>query len=346
MLTLRRRRSTPDTRPQTPIAEFSGSDEELSAEIARLTESNRRHEALPRDRHLLHLRNQAGIRRVQAAGTAPQLPAPDFAALPRIDGLPDFSLTEVTPALLRAAILRYGCLLVRGLLPRADAQRIAGKIERSFGERERYDAGQRFDASYYEPFAPDPRLGVEVGRHWIKNGGGVLAVDAPVLSFELFELFARSGLAELVQAYLGEAPLITVHKSTLRKAEPSVAGAWHQDGKFMGDVRALNLWLSLSHCGDEAPGLDIVPRRIDHHVTTQTDEAWLDHAVSQRMAEEVAGDSPIMRPIFAPGDALLFDELFLHKTGSDPSMSRARFALENWFFGPSAFPADYAPLAV
>ena len=62
------------------------------------------------------------------------------------------------------------------------------------------------------------------------------------------------------------APLITVHKTTLRKADPSVAGAWHQDGKFMGDVRALNLWLSLSRCGDDAPGLDIVPRRLDHHV--------------------------------------------------------------------------------
>jgi hypothetical protein len=31
---------------------------------------------------------------------------------------------------------------------------------------------------------------------------------------------------------------------------------------------------------------------------------------------------------------------------ADPSMSRARFALENRFFGPSGFPADYAPLAV
>ena len=26
----------------------------------------------------------------------------------------------------------------------------------------------------------------------------------------------------------------------------------------MGDVRALNLWVSLSRCGDEAPGLDVV----------------------------------------------------------------------------------------
>ena len=53
-----------------------------------------------------------------------------------------------------------------------------------------------------------------------------------------------------------------------------------------------------------------------------------------------------MRPIFEPGDALFFDELFLHQTGSDPSMPKPRFAIESWFFGGSAFPAEYGPLAV
>jgi hypothetical protein len=127
---------------------------------------------------------------------------------------------------------------------------------------------------------------------------------------------------------------------------PSVGGAWHQDGAFMGDVRALNLWLALSRCGDESPGLDVVPRRLDGFVTRQTEEAVLSYQVSQEKAEEAAGPKGILRPIFEPGDALLFDELFLHQTGSDPAMPKPRFAIESWFFGGSAFPADYAPLAV
>ena len=53
-----------------------------------------------------------------------------------------------------------------------------------------------------------------------------------------------------------------------------------------------------------------------------------------------------MRPIFEPGDALFFDEMFLHQTGSDPAMPNPRFAVESWFFGARGFPADYAPLAV
>jgi len=67
--------------------------------------------------------------------------------------------------------------------------------------------------------------------------------------------------------------------------------------------------------------------------------------VSPAAAEAAAGDVGILRPIFEPGDALLFDELFLHQTGSDPQMPKPRYAIESWFFGPSAFPSDYAPLA-
>ena len=89
-----------------------------------------------------------------------------------------------------------------------------------------------------------------------------------------------------------------------------------------------------------------MPRRLDGFVTTQTDEAVLSYQVSQRKAEEAAGDTPIVRPVFDPGDALFFDELFLHQTGSDPAMPNPRFAIENWFFGATGFPREFAPLAV
>jgi hypothetical protein len=125
-----------------------------------------------------------------------------------------------------------------------------------------------------------------------------------------------------------------------------VPGAWHQDGFFMGEVRSLNLWLSLSRCGDEAPGLDLLPKRLDRYLATNTEEAALDYTISQRKVDEAAGEVPVIRPIFEPGDALFFDELFLHQTGSDPSMRKPRYAIENWFFGGSAFPGEYAPIAV
>jgi hypothetical protein len=294
----------------------------------------------------LELRHRAGLAAVESAYTPAARPEPDFAGLPDGEGLPEVHAADVTPGLLRAGIVRHGCLLVRRLVPRSDAVRFAEQIDRAFTERERHDAGQRFHDEYYSEFVADARHTEPISRQWIKGGGGLLAADSPQLSSRLRGLLIRAGLPELVQSYLGEPPLVALEKTTLRRAEPAVAGAWHQDGRFMGDVNALNLWLSLSRCGDVAPGLDVVPRRLEHYAATATDDAMFDNMVSQRMVEREAGQAGILRPIFEPGDALLFDELFLHKTGSESHMSKPRFAIENWFFGASGFPAEYVPLTV
>jgi hypothetical protein len=338
----------PTPAPPPPPAveiEFDGDDAALAAELDRLREHNRAQRSPATENELIRLRNLAGVRALGNGAPEPRFPEPGTLP-PGGAELPEFTPEQLTPELLRAAILRDGCLLVRGLVDRERAERFAAEIDRAFAERDLHDEGRPHEADYYTEYTPDPRYGEELARPWIKQGGGVLAVDSPRLSFEMTEMFRDAAVPALVAGYLGEPALITAQKTTLRKAEPTVGGAWHQDGKFMGPVRALNLWLSLSRCGDLSPGLDIVPRRLDAHVTTQTDEALLDYAVSQRMAEEAAGDRSILRPIFEPGDALLFDELFLHQTGSDPSMPNPRYAIENWFFGVSGFPTEYAPLAV
>ena len=67
--------------------------------------------------------------------------------------------------------------------------------------------------------------------------------------------------------------------------------------------------------------------------------------IGSREAEGASEAGGILRPIFEPGDAMFFDHLYLHQTASDPSMPNRRYAVESWFFGPSAFPGDYIPLA-
>ena len=342
----RRKRSNGGTAvAERPAVErFSGSDDELRAEIERLSEQNRKNRDVEAERRLLQLRHEAGIR-LLGTTESPAHPEPDFDRLPEADGLPDIAAEDLTPGLLRAGILRDGSLLVRGLVPREDAIAFAQEIDRSFTERDRHDNGGSAAEGYYDEFEPDERFSAPMSRPWIKEGGGVLAADSPKLGFQMLEMFDRAGLPRLVRDYLGEPAAISAQKTTLRKAEPQVGGAWHQDGAFMGEVRALNLWLSLSRCGDESPGLDIVPRRLDDLVAAGTEGTFLSYQVSQANAEEAAGDTPIVRPIFEPGDALFFDELCLHQTGSDPAMPNPRFAIESWFFGVSGFPEDYAPVA-
>ena len=320
-------------------SDFEGSTAELHDEIERLSAANRSRPDRGTERRVLRLRHLAGMRALDEAQSLGDFPDPDPGALPVANGLPEFAPGDLTPELLRAAILRDGCLLVRGLLDRERAVAFAERIDQGFADRA---AGGR---DLFEEFEPHERYGPVVGRGWIEDGGGLLAADSPSLGFEMLELFRAMGLASLVDGYLGEPALISVHKTTLRKASPSVPGAWHQDGTFMGPVRSLNLWLSLSRCGDVAPGLDLLPRRLDRLVAAGTDDAAIEIQTSQAKVDEAAGDTPIVRPIFEPGDALLFDELFLHQTASDPSMPDPRYAIENWFFASSSFPADYAPIA-
>jgi hypothetical protein len=320
--------------------------DELRDEIARLTEANRAAPDRATERELMRLRHLVGMQLLDASNGSPEYVRPDAERLPAVEPLPEIAAADVTPGLIRAGILRDGCLLVRGLVDRSEALQLAQEIDRSFHERDRHDETGAAEEGYYEAFAPDPSYPPVGVRGWIKAGGGVLAADSPTVSFQMLEAFERAGVPELVSGYLREPAVISVHKTTLRKAEPSVPGAWHQDGNFMGEVRALNLWLSLSRCGDEAPGLEIVPRRLDSLLPTKTEEAFLEIQVSQSKAEGAAGDKGIASPIFEPGDALFFDEMFLHQTGSDPSMPKPRFAIESWFFGASAFPTEYAPLAV
>ena len=332
--------------PPQIVDDFDGDDEQLFAAIAELSAANAAGPGREHERRLLRLRHIAGLR-LLSDGRRPTHPEPDTAGLPAGPGLPEFTPADLTPELLRAAILRDGCALVRGLVDRDSALALADEIDRSFEERERFVASGSSAEGYYEEIAPFGEHAFQDGqRAWIREGGGVLAADSPMLTAQMLSLFEGAGIPQLVAGYLGERPLISVQKTTLRKAAPEVGGAWHQDGAFMGDVRALNLWLSLSRCGDESPGLDIVPKRLEEIVATGTDEAMLSYQVSRAKAEEAAGDVEIIRPIFEPGDALFFDELFLHQTGSDPSMPKPRYAVESWFFGGSAFPAGYGPVAV
>ncbi len=72
---------------------------------------------------------------------------------------------------------------------------LAAEIDRAFAERERHDAGGSAAPGYYEEFAPREGSGEPVVRSWIKQGGGLLAADAPKLHFEMMELFARRAAA-------------------------------------------------------------------------------------------------------------------------------------------------------
>ena len=315
--------------------------DELLARIQALGERRGRDPAL--EREILALRHRAGVR-LAGADAEPAFPEPDFDGLGDAAGLPEVAGAELTPGLLRAGMLRHGGLLVRGLVDGDWAASFAAEIERAFAARNAFGNGGGADEGYYEEFDPGAPIDLVPERNWVTDGG-LWAADSPKLAFEMLEAFERSGLRNVIHGYLGERPAISVQKCTLRKVNPDTGTGWHQDGAFLGDVRALNVWLALSRCGDIAPGLDVVARRLDEIAPTGTEGAIFDWSVGEGVVERVAGAGGIVRPLFEPGDALLFDEMLLHSTATDPAMTEPRYAIESWFFGLSAFPSEYVPLA-
>jgi hypothetical protein len=330
---------------------------ELRATVDSLTEANRSRPDPETERRLVHLRHELGVRMDSAREPGRWPPFEPVGSLPtNVDRLPSVTPDELNPEVVNTGIRRQGCLHVRRLLPEWMVSHLVRVIDRSFEAFDAHQSGASIAETtpWFEPFQPGSRYSKDskqklwVKRKWLRDAGGVWPADSPRGLFNLFEAFHQVGLTQLVTAYLGETPALALDKCTFRRVSCSQLGPraavpadWHQDGVFLGQgLRALNVWMSLSHCGQDAPGLDVVPRRLDRILETGTAGAILRWGVGPGVVEQVAVETPVTRPAFEPGDVLLFDELFLHRTGIDPTMTQERYAVETWFFAPSLFPGN------
>lgn len=270
------------------------------------------------------------------------------------EGIPEIDRRDLTADAVASGIVHHGSLIVRGVVDEADVDRMVAGIDQALAARDRWAAGEASldeTGPWFALFEPDPGYKpVNAPRNWVSKGGGVWTADSPRMLFELVDVFQQSGLPDVIAEHLGERPALSVQKSTLRRVPVDLKSAdWHQDGAFLDKgtgLRTVNVWLSLSHCGVDAPGLELVPRRIDRILETGTHGAWFDWSVGPELVEQVAADQPPVRPVFAPGDVVLFDEFNLHRTHLDPRMTRPRYAIESWFFAPSHYPPHHAPVVI
>jgi hypothetical protein len=299
------------------------------------------------ERRLVQLRHDAYE---ELRGAAPPCRWPVIAPGDELveSGVPSVAASDLTPELISTGILRHGCLHVRGLVPEDRVRRLVDGVDRAMAGFDAWVAGAdaRETTPWFDPLRPRVEYSVGVKRSWVRDAGGVWTADSPRVLAELVDVINGVGLGAAISAYLGERPVLSVNKCTLRRvgSEP-VDANWHQDGAFLGDgIRSVNVWMSLSQCGRDAPGLDVVPRRFDRVVDTGTDGAMFPWTVGPGVIERLAVETPVCRPVFEPGDVLLFDDLFLHRTAADPHMLRPRHSIETWFFAPSAYPEGQIPL--
>lgn len=286
---------------------------------------------------------------VETAQPAPRQPWPQPVAdlFPGVTGIPEVHAGELTVELATSAIRHHGSLVVRQWLRPEACAFMRDSIDQSFAAAEEVAGQDDFESTpWYRHFTPVRGKGFRLNRlarDFVNAGAGILAVDSPRALCRFLDCLFDSGVDKFLAEYFGEPPAFSAKKTTLRRTPPDSATGWHQDGSyFSGDVRALNIWTALSPCGVDAPSLDIVAERIDAPFVrggVQADEI----ALTEENAAEYGGHN-VVRPVLEPGDAVLFDEMALHRTGVSPAMTKTRYAVEMWFFAPSMFPIDEVPL--
>ncbi len=274
----------------------------------------------------------------------PEFAAPDTgtASGPEIHS-PRSTGSELTAGLLRAGNpSRRVSARARTGAARRRARARASEIDRAFDERERQEAGQTA-APRATTRSSSPTLATATlfGRSWIEQGGGLLAADAPMLSFAMMEMFEaaslradRLRLPRRAGADLGAQDDAAQGRSV---GPGRLAPGWLLHGRGpVAQPMAVALALRRRRPGPRHRAAPPRPLRRDRH---RGGGARLhDLAAEGRGGGRRA--HAIIRPIFEPGDALFFDELFLHQTGSSPEMPNPRYAVENWFFGGSGSRAN------
>lgn len=294
---------------------------------------------------LPHLRLEAAERLRETTTPREPWPPPYPDPFPHVRGaLPELGPDELTTAAVAGGLLHHGAVVVRGLLGPEDTARIAEEMDLTFASRVAAgdDGSDPAPEPWFVPFRPPQKTVGQRGKpHLIR------AVDAPRVLADLLDTYHRLGVVDVVEEYLGEPPVFTANKSVLRYLSVGeiVPTDFHQDGRFMGaEVRAINVWVTLTDCGTTAPSLDLIPRRETAIAPTGNGDSGFDWTISAAEADAMAGDTPVVRLDLAAGDAVVFDHFLVHRSGWRAGMPDMRKAIECWFFAPSSVPWKYQPL--
>ncbi|MEZ5179789.1 MAG: hypothetical protein R2746_16345, partial [Acidimicrobiales bacterium] len=265
------------------------------------------------DRALVALRHAAFAELDRRPGR-PTWPPAYADPFPQERGIPSAALHALSAAVLGGALTHHGCLRVDGLLAPEQAEAFRRLIDDAFAAREQAEADGAADhvGPAFVPF--------EVGRAKAQGFGAdgyVRAVDSPGALRELAAAFARTGVTAVVAEYLGERPSMIANKWVLRRSPTGKIGTdYHQDGAFLGEgIRTVDCWISLSHCGPGTgrPAIDLVARRFPG-IIPSPDDAAFPWSLTEAAVRDAAPDAPVLSPVFAPGDAIFFDELLPHRT--------------------------------
>ncbi len=260
-----------------------------------------------------------------------------------VSGLPDVAASDLDVERLASGLQYHGGLVVRGFLSGDEVAVLRQHIDDAERFRARFDS---LDAVEREKLM---RMTIELG---------MLGMTPAALA-EILAIYDTNGFSRLARAYLGSRPVLMANRTKLRRGTTESGLPWHQDAAFYGGpVGAVNVWSALTPVGDCCGAVEVVPRRMDGVVGFPGDALAnleapppLDYSLGLPVSaiRRILDETPLAAPVLEPGDAMVFDDMTLHRTGTAPWTVPSRDIAITWFFEPARFPRfprTSIPLAV
>ena len=259
-------------------------------------------------------------------------PTPEPQPIPDDVGIPEVPADELTGQLLTDALAGRGSLLVRGFFSPDEVAALRAGLQdlaRLAGAPDEADATA-------ERSRPLDRIATDLNLQ---------VSDSPALLEAVLAMLRANGAEAAMAEHLGGRPIVVADRMRLHRDMGALP--WHQDAAFFrGEYGAVNTWVALTPTGDDSPGLEVVPRRPEAIIGCEpgvNPSLGYGTAITPEMIEEISGGAPTVIPRFEAGDALLFDDMTMHRTHVTAYMTTVREVLVAWFFSPARLPPMIYP---
>lgn len=251
---------------------------------------------------------------------------------------PVIEKSAFTTALFQTMMADYGCVLARGLFAMSDVLTLRTNAEATYRDYDRglteILAGRTPEGSPHitaDSFATDVSA---IAR--FRQFGSIPLTRCPQASSVVATTLSESPLRPALEHYFGTQVGLSLTASSVRLSERAnlTRRVFHQDGNFLGGIatQTINCWIALDPCGVDAPAMEVYPHRVPELMQAGDNDAIVPWEISEQTVYARLGKENFWTPEFAPGDAFIFDHMHVHRTHLTSTMTRDRFAMENWIF--------------
>jgi hypothetical protein len=224
-----------------------------------------------------------------------------------------FGAGELSGSALVSHLRRFGAAVIAGCFPKGTIGSIFSAANRIYSER---------DALEQRGELPQALQDMHILKRSIPLGEVSDAGEA--LAIPLLREAASISLGR--DAELGD-------KSYVRTIYPD-PNSWHlpfhQDQSIFAHP-LFNLWIPLTSCGVDAPGLEVVTAGLDNELETFSDEDSQYAAAKKQIRESdvlASFADQIWHPAMEPGDVLVFLGTTIHRSYVTPEMNKPRTSIE------------------